>query len=90
MNATPFQIGAALLAVGVILAPLLSPAVTRVRAFVASLLALRKPEAAGVTETDMHTVLELAARLKAVGCTEGVSLCQELLDVFLSTKERAE
>lgn len=32
---------------------------------------------------DMRTILELAARLKAQGCDEGVALCQQLLDVML-------
>lgn len=45
-------------------------------------------EAAGeaapsVTGKDMHVVLDLAARLKAAGCMEGVALCQQLLDVML-------
>lgn len=32
---------------------------------------------------DMRLVLDLAARLKAAGCSEGVALCQQLLDVML-------
>jgi hypothetical protein len=32
----------------------------------------------------MRLVLDLAARLKADGVTEGVALCQQLLDVMLS------
>lgn len=39
--------------------------------------------AATVTGKDMHVVLDLAARLRASGCTEGVALCQQLLDVML-------
>ena len=31
----------------------------------------------------MRLVLDLAARLKAAGCSEGVALCQQLLDVML-------
>jgi hypothetical protein len=35
--------------------------------------------------TDMRLVLDLAARLKAAGCTAGVALCQQLLDVMLGS-----
>ena len=47
-------------------------------------------EKAAVTEKDMHTVLDLAARLKAVGCTEGVALCQQLIDVMLGGTSKAK
>lgn len=48
----------------------------------------RAVEAAGeaapsVTGKDLHVVLDLATRLRAAGCTEGVALCQQLLDVML-------
>ena len=48
----------------------------------------RAVEAAGeaapsVTGKDLHVVLDLATRLKAAGCAEGVALCQQLLDVML-------
>ena len=36
-------------------------------------------------ETPLMTKAEFRARLKAIGCTDGVSLCQELLDVFLTS-----
>jgi len=85
MNATVLQIGAAAAAVAFIAAPYAAPVVKKARSWIASLGTSRQPEVIGVTERDMHTVLELAARLKAIGCTEGVSLCQELLDVFLTS-----
>jgi hypothetical protein len=47
-------------------------------------------EKASVTEKDMHTVLDLAARLKASGCTEGVALCQQLIDVMLGGTSKAK
>ena len=62
-----------------------APVVEKGRAWFASIDTNRQPEVASVTERDMHVVLELAARLKAIGCTDGVSLCQELLDVFLTS-----
>ena len=86
MNATAIQMCAAAAAVAVIAAPYAAPMVQKIRSWVATLGTSRQPEVAGVTERDMHTVLELAARLKAIGCTDGVSLCQELLDVFLTAK----
>lgn len=41
-------------------------------------------EPASVTVTDMRVVLDLADRLRRAGCTDGVALCQQLLDVMLS------
>ena len=38
---------------------------------------------AAVTGKDLHIVLDLATRLKASGCMDGVALCQELIDVML-------
>jgi hypothetical protein len=31
----------------------------------------------------MRTVLDLASRMRQAGCTDGVALCQQLLDVML-------
>ena len=45
-------------------------------------------KAAGSTNiSDMRTVLDLASRLRASGCTDGVHLCQQLLDVMLAQPE---
>ena len=44
-------------------------------------------EAACSSISDMRTVLELASRLRASGCTDGVHLCQQLLDVMLAQPE---
>ena len=86
MNATLLQGCAIATAVAVIAAPYAAPVVQKIRSWIATIGAGRQAEVAGVTERDMHTVLELAARLKAIGCIEGVHLCQELLDVFLTAK----
>ena len=85
MNASLLQMCLAAAAVAVIAAPYAAPMVQKIRSWIATIGAGRQAEVAGVTERDMHTVLELAARLKAIGCTDGVSLCQELLDVFLTS-----
>ena len=55
----------------------------------------RAVEAAGeaapsVTGKDLHVVLDLATRLRAAGCTEGVALCQQLLDVMLGNTSKAK
>ena len=44
-------------------------------------------EAPSVTGKDLHVVLDLATRLRAAGCSEGVALCQELLDVMLGNSK---
>lgn len=90
MNATAFQMCAAAAAVAVIAAPFAAPVGQKIRSWIGTLGSSRQPEIVGVTERDMHTVLELAARLKAIGCTDGVSLCQELLDVFLTPAKAKE
>ena len=90
MNATALQMCAAAAAVAFLAAPYAAPVVQKIRSWFATLGTSRQPEVAGVTERDMHTVLELAARLKAIGCTDGVSLCQELLDVFLTPAKAKE
>ena len=40
-------------------------------------------EAEVTSLADAHTVLEIASRLKGEGNTEGVELCQQLIDVML-------
>ena len=90
MNATALQMCAAAAAVAFLAAPYAAPVVQKARAWIATLGTSRQPEIVGVTERDMHVVLELAARLKAIGCTDGVSLCQELLDVFLTPAKAKE
>lgn len=42
-----------------------------------------KKEAEVTPMSDAHTVLEIASRLKDAGNTEGVDLCQKLIDVML-------
>ena len=46
--------------------------------------------APSVTGKDLHVVLDLATRLRAAGCTEGVALCQQLLDVMLGNTVKAK
>ena len=90
MNATLLQGCAIATAIMFVAWPNVAPVVKKARAWIATLGTSRQPEIVGVTERDMHVVLELAARLKAIGCTDGVSLCQELLDVFLTPAKAKE
>jgi len=58
--------------------------------------ALRQRLAAGVSggevriapDADLHLVLSLASRLRAAGSAEGVTLCQQLIDVMLGVPEQ--
>jgi hypothetical protein len=78
------RVVAALAAVGLLAAP----AVARLVAGFREALAARRAEADGeepvkVTPKDLHVVLDLATRLKSAGLSEGVALCQQLIDVML-------
>lgn len=79
---------AALAAVALIAAPASASMVATIRGWLAARPRPAAPVAADETEArrlaDMRLVLDLAARLKADGVTEGVALCQQLLDVMLS------
>jgi hypothetical protein len=76
-------------AVALVVAPAGAVAWQKVRAFIAARAAGGKAEAA-VSDRDMHTVLDLAARLKAAGCVDGVALCQQLLDVMLGNSPKGK
>ena len=80
-------VGAAALVFGPALAHLVGKAKA---ALAARRLETGAEKAAAVTDRDMHTVLDLAARLKAAGCTEGVALCQQLIDVMLGNSQKAK
>jgi hypothetical protein len=41
------------------------------------------PTFASAAQSDLHTVLDLAAKLKAAGQPEAVKLCQQLIDQML-------
>lgn len=80
---------AALAAVGIVGGPAASRVASAAKAWWGSKPAMPstgtdsgKAEASRLA--DMRIVLELAARLKADGCPDGVALCQQLLDVMLT------
>ena len=71
-------------AVGVVAGPAIAAVAAKVKAAWKN----RAVETAGektaaVTGKDLHIVLDLATRLKAAGCMDGVALCQQLIDVML-------
>ena len=85
------RIVAALAAVGLVAGPAIAAVARKAQAAWKD----RAVEAAGeaapsVTGKDMHVVLDLATRLRAAGCTEGVALCQQLLDVMLGNTSKAK
>ena len=85
------RIVAALAAVGLVAGPALAALAAKAKAR----WQIRAVEGAGeaapsVTGKDMHVVLDLATRLRAVGCSEGVALCQQLLDVMLGNTSKAK
>ena len=77
---------AALAAVGVVAAPALVALARKAKAVWQSRGMAAGKEAAAPTVgiVEQRAVLELANRLRMAGCTEGVSLCQQLLDVLLT------
>ena len=75
------RVGAALAAVALVAQPLVVAAWKQAQKWLAKNPA--QPEA-GID--DMHTVLELANRLRLAGNAEGVALCQKLIDVMLKGK----
>ena len=82
---------AAVAAVGVLAGPAIAALVAKAKAGWKD----RAVEAAGekattVTARDLHIVLDLATRLKAAQCMEGVALCQQLLDVMLGNNTKAK
>lgn len=47
-----------------------------------------RPAKAEAAPDDAHTILEIARRLQAAGSTEGVKLCQQLIDVLLKPEKK--
>ena len=80
---------AGLAAVGLIAAPAIMAGYRKASAWLGS----RKGEpaqATGIGLAEMRTVLDLATKLKAAGLADGVTLCQQLLDVMLCNGPKAK
>jgi len=74
------RLAAGLAAVAVVAAP---AGMAIYRQAAAWLATRRAEQPQGVSVSDMRTVLDLASRMRQAGCTDGVALCQQLLDVML-------
>jgi hypothetical protein len=75
---------AAVAAVGVVAAPAIAALAAKVEAgWKDRAMEAGTEKVAVVTAKDLHIVLDLATRLRAAQCMEGVALCQQLLDVML-------
>ena len=81
------RVCAALAAVALVAAPAAAQAIRWAKGHLEA--GVQTP-AEGVKQADLHLVLDLASRLKAAGLTEGVSLCQQLLDVMLGNPTKAK
>jgi len=79
------RVGAGVAALAVVASPYLVAALQQAAAWAKLALARKaKPAAAaGIGVEEMRIVLDLANRLRLDGNAEGVSLCQQLLDVML-------
>ena len=85
------RIVAALAAVALVAGPTLAAVARKAQAaWKDRAMAAPSETAPSVTGKDLHVVLDLATRLKAAGCSEGVALCQELLDVMLGNAPKAK
>jgi hypothetical protein len=78
------RIVAAVAAVGIVAAPALAALAAKAKArWQSGAVEAPVEKAAAVTAKDLHIVLDLATRLKAAQCMDGVALCQQLIDVML-------
>jgi hypothetical protein len=87
MSETLLQVAAVVAGVVLLAGPYIGKAASSAAAWAKS-LSLPKP-AGGTDIDDMRTVLELASRMRLAGNTEGVKLCQQLLDSMLAPKADA-
>ena len=90
-NDAIIRVVALVAAVGVVAGPAIAALVVKAKAAWKD----RAVEASGektaaVTGKDLHIVLDLATRLKAAGCMDGVALCQQLIDVMLGNNAKAK
>jgi hypothetical protein len=84
------RVAAGLACVGVVAAPAVLAGYRKAKALIQARAVEGPTETAAPGLADMRLVLDLAARLKAAGCTDGVALCQQLLDVMLGNGTKAK
>jgi hypothetical protein len=82
---------AGLAAVGLVAAPAATAVAAKIKAgWQNRALEGGVEKTATVTAKDLHIVLDLATRLKAAGLSDGVALCQQLIDVMLGNTPKAK
>ena len=89
-NAALIQLIAGLAALALVASPAVMAGLSKATTWLKQVRPETKPEAAGIGIADMQTVLDLANRCRAEGLTEGVALCQQLLDVMLGNQTKAK
>lgn len=89
-NEALIQLVAGLAAVALVAAPAIMAGYRKAAAWLQQVRPDLAPKSAGIGLADMQTVLELANRCRAEGLTEGVALCQQLLDVMLGNHTKAK
>lgn len=90
MTDAAIRLVAGVAAVAVVAAPALLGGYRKAKAWLEARAVEGPAEKATVSLSDMRLVLDLAARLKAAGMTDGVALCQQLLDVMLGNGPKAK
>jgi len=90
MTDAAIRVAAGLACVAVIAAPAVLAGYRKAKAWLQSRAVEAGTEKAAIGLTDMRLVLDLAARLKSAGCTDGVALCQQLLDVMLGGQPKGK
>lgn len=90
MSNDAVRIAAGLAALALVAAPAVVAGYRKAAAWIGSQKNTPPMQSASVGISEMRTVLELANRLKAAGLTDGVTLCQQLLDVMLGNQPRAK
>ena len=89
-NEDLIQLVAGLAAVALVASPAVMAGYRQAAAWLKQIRPDAAPEPSGIGLADMQTVLELANRCRAEGLTEGVALCQQLLDVMLGNQTKAK
>lgn len=89
-NATIVRALAGLAALALVASPAIVAGLRQAATWLRSRQVQTIPTPASVGINEMRTVLELANRLKAAGLTDGVMLCQQLLDVMLGNQTKAK
>lgn len=87
---TLIQLAAGVAALALVASPAVMAGLSKAATWLKQVRPDNGPKPSGIGIADMQTVLELANRCRAEGLTEGVALCQQLLDVMLGNQTKAK